>query len=134
MVCRSEVRLALLPLKTCRQLLEETPRHYGHLCRILAAKLGRNETTRQELEQVNQELLATLTSVHNHPDFEQVPGRSRWAPQVNEQIAQPGPGEAHVLVCEETGTGKELIARLLHHHRGRDGALFHLDCIEPPSC
>jgi DNA-binding NtrC family response regulator len=46
-------------------------------------------------------------------------GRSRGMLAVYKQIAHAAGSEAPVLVTGETGTGKELIARAIHHHSGR---------------
>jgi len=46
-------------------------------------------------------------------------GRSRELRQVLEQIEMVAPTDATVLICGETGTGKELIARAVHNRSGR---------------
>ncbi|RMH63037.1 MAG: sigma-54-dependent Fis family transcriptional regulator [Calditrichaeota bacterium] len=45
-----------------------------------------------------------------------------------------GPSDAKVLVTGETGTGKELVARALHHNSKRSGRRFEtLNCASIPS-
>jgi formate hydrogenlyase transcriptional activator len=46
-------------------------------------------------------------------------GRSAALRQVVEQLEMVAPTEASVLICGETGTGKELIARAVHNLSGR---------------
>ena len=41
---------------------------------------------------------------------------------------QVGPSNAPVLILGETGTGKELAARHIHHVSGRTGALIAVNC------
>jgi len=51
-------------------------------------------------------------------------GRSRGMLAVYKQIAHAAGSDAPVLVTGETGTGKELIARALHHHSRRAARPF----------
>src|SRR5260221_7414654 len=46
-------------------------------------------------------------------------GRSAALRQVIEQLRMVAPTDASVLICGETGTGKELIARAVHNRSGR---------------
>src|SRR6267154_2151702 len=50
---------------------------------------------------------------------EGIVGRSRALRDVLEQIEMVAPTDATVLICGETGTGKELIARAVHNMSGR---------------
>src|SRR5437667_1907437 len=51
-------------------------------------------------------------------------GRSRGMLAVYKQIAHAAGSDAPVLITGETGTGKELIARALHHHSRRAARPF----------
>jgi len=50
---------------------------------------------------------------------EGIVGRSRALQNVLEQLDMVAPTDATVLICGETGTGKELIARAVHNMSGR---------------
>jgi formate hydrogenlyase transcriptional activator len=50
---------------------------------------------------------------------EGIVGRSRGLRHVIEQVEMVAPTDATVLICGETGTGKELIARAVHNLSGR---------------
>ena len=65
--------------------------------------------------------------------FEQIIGNSRALEMVLEQVEQVAPTDSTVLVQGETGTGKELIARALHHLSSRCGRPFiKLNCAAIP--
>jgi DNA-binding NtrC family response regulator len=49
--------------------------------------------------------------------------------RLKERIAQVGPTDASVIIEGETGTGKELVARAIHHHSHRSHHVFMpVDC------
>ncbi|WP_269533267.1 sigma-54-dependent Fis family transcriptional regulator [Chitinimonas sp. BJYL2] len=48
--------------------------------------------------------------------------------QLLSQMEQLGPSEAPILIIGETGTGKELVARHLHHLSGRSGPFVAVNC------
>ena len=52
---------------------------------------------------------------------------------VLERLQQIAPSDATVLVLGETGTGKELTARLLHRWSGRPGAFCAVNCAAIPA-
>jgi two-component system nitrogen regulation response regulator NtrX len=53
--------------------------------------------------------------------------------KVRELIDQSADSEARILILGENGTGKELVAREIHHRSGRSGASFvELNCASIP--
>jgi DNA-binding NtrC family response regulator len=61
--------------------------------------------------------------------FDRLVGNSTAMLKLKELIAQIGPNDAPVLIQGETGTGKELVARAIHHHSARaTGNFVPVDC------
>jgi len=61
--------------------------------------------------------------------FDRLVGNSPVILKLKELIARIGPNDAPVLIQGETGTGKELVARAIHHHSGRSAGTFvPVDC------
>lgn len=61
--------------------------------------------------------------------YEQLIGNSTHMLKLKENIALMGPTDASVLIEGETGTGKELVARAIHHHSQRAANVFMpVDC------
>lgn len=62
-------------------------------------------------------------------DFDQIIGQSNELKYVLFKVQQVAPTDATVLILGETGTGKELIARAIHHASPyRDRPLIKVDC------
>jgi transcriptional regulator with GAF, ATPase, and Fis domain len=60
-------------------------------------------------------------------------GASAALARVREQIAQVAPTDSTVLICGETGTGKELVARAVHERSARrERPLVKLNCAALP--
>ncbi len=64
--------------------------------------------------------------------FEGMLSRSNAMWDVFETCARVGPTDASVLICGETGTGKELLARAVHRRSGRSGRFVPLNCSAIP--
>ena len=65
---------------------------------------------------------------------EGIVGRSQALRSVLEQIKMVAPTDATVLICGETGTGKELIARAVHNMSGRRAHPFVMcNCAAIPT-
>ncbi len=62
------------------------------------------------------------------PSRHQLVGESPSIRQVRTLIERIAASSATVLIQGETGTGKELVARLLHSHSGRHGSFVPVNC------
>jgi len=83
------------------------------------------------LEQQNLYLQEEIKAVHN---FEEIIGRSQPLASVLEGVRRVAPTDASVLICGETGTGKELIARAIHSSSSRkDKPLIKVNCAALPT-
>jgi formate hydrogenlyase transcriptional activator len=72
--------------------------------------------------------------VCSEPGFEGIVGQSAALRQVLQLVEMVAPTDSSVLLLGETGTGKELIARAIHHRsRRRERALVRLNCAAIPS-
>ena len=77
---------------------------------------------------------ALLDQVKSQYDFEEIVGKSAALAAVLEQVRQVAATDASVLIHGETGTGKELICRAIHHQSRRSRKpLVKLNCAAIPS-
>jgi PAS domain S-box-containing protein len=89
------------------------------------------EQEKARLQQQNQYLQEEIRSVHN---MDEIIGRSPVHLAVLKQVGSVASTGATVLICGETGTGKELIARAIHSNsRRRDKPLIKLNCAALPA-
>ncbi len=81
---------------------------------------------RRKLAQENVELHRLLDQQFG---FENIVGKSEGMQKVFEVIRRVGPMDSTVVISGGSGTGKELIARALHHHAGgRKGPFVSVNC------
>ena len=65
--------------------------------------------------------------------LEQLVGESSAIQEIRAQIILVGPTPVTVLLSGESGTGKDVVARALHHYSGREGAPFKpINCAAIP--
>jgi formate hydrogenlyase transcriptional activator len=83
-------------------------------------------TLKARLEKENVYLQDEIRTEHN---FEEIVGNSPALLEVLRKVEQVAPTDSTVLICGETGTGKELIARAIHDLSARkDRPLVKVDC------
>jgi formate hydrogenlyase transcriptional activator len=86
---------------------------------------------KRQLKQENLYLEEELPEEHG---FDAIVGQSAALRNVLLQVETVAPTDCTVLICGETGTGKELIARAVHDHSARRAASFvKLNCAAIPT-
>jgi formate hydrogenlyase transcriptional activator len=86
---------------------------------------------RDRLAAENVYLQEEIKTDHN---FEEIIGTSTQIKKVLQSIEKVAATDATVLVAGETGTGKELIARAIHHlSKRKDGVLVKVNCAAIPA-
>jgi PAS domain S-box-containing protein len=85
-------------------------------------------------DQLHRENVALRQEIDETSMFEEIVGKSAALRDVLAQVETVAPTESTVLICGETGTGKELIARAIHNLSARSGNAFvKLNCAAIPS-
>lgn len=76
----------------------------------------------------------TPIQAHSEVEFEEIVGQSPALRRVLDQAKTVAPTDATILILGDTGTGKELIARAIHHMSSRkDASFIKLNCAAIPS-
>jgi formate hydrogenlyase transcriptional activator len=85
-------------------------------------------------EQLAQENVYLEHEIRSELNFEDIVGHSEALLRVLKQVEVVAPTDSTVLICGETGTGKELIARALHNLGARSkNAFVKVNCAAIPS-
>src|SRR6202043_3545526 len=80
-----------------------------------------------------QEKLYLADEIRTGLNFEEIVGKSAALRRILQQVATVAPTNSTVLIYGETGTGKELIARAIHHLSSRQSNAFvKLNCAAIP--
>jgi PAS domain S-box-containing protein len=85
-------------------------------------------------DQLYQENVALRQEIDETSMFEEIVGKSAALRDVLRQIRAVAPTDSTVLICGETGTGKELVARAIHNLSARSANAFvKLNCAAIPT-
>jgi len=97
-----------------------------------------NAVSYKRIEELNaqlaQEKLYLQDEIRNEHLFDEIIGRSTALRRVLKEIETVAPTDSTVLITGETGSGKELVARAIHHLSARrDHAFVKLNCAAIPT-
>jgi formate hydrogenlyase transcriptional activator len=93
-----------------------------------------HQQIRELKEQLAQESVQGQKDIHDETNFEEIVGTSTVLRRVLAQVETVAPTGSTVLICGETGTGKELIAQAIHNLSPRHGNAFvKLNCAAIPT-
>ncbi len=83
---------------------------------------------------LEQEKIYLQEEIRTEHNFEEIVGQSRALKRALQAIETVAPADATVLITGETGTGKELVARAIHHlSPRRERALVKVNCAALPA-
>jgi formate hydrogenlyase transcriptional activator len=97
-----------------------------------------NANSYQRIEELNahleEEKVYLEDEIRTDNRFEEIIGQSRVLRGVLKQVETVAPTDSTVLICGETGTGKELLARAIHDLSARrQGTFVKLNCAAIPT-
>ncbi|HKV35359.1 MAG TPA: sigma 54-interacting transcriptional regulator [Pyrinomonadaceae bacterium] len=110
---------------------------FTHIAGQLAIAVE-NSLTYHELASLKNKLvrekLYLEEEIQTEYNFEEIIGQSAALKKILQQVATVAPTDSAVLLCGETGTGKELIARAIHNmSKRRERTLVKLNCAAIPT-
>jgi formate hydrogenlyase transcriptional activator len=97
-----------------------------------------NAAAYRRIEELNarlaEEKLYLQDEIRTNYFFDEIVGRSAAIMAVLRQVEIVAPADSTVLICGETGTGKELVARAIHKRSSRrQGAFVKVNCAAIPT-
>jgi formate hydrogenlyase transcriptional activator len=109
----------------------------SHIAKQLAIAVE-NALNYREVELLKNKLVSEKLyleeEIQTQYNFEEIIGQSVALKKILQQVATVAPTDSVVLLCGETGTGKELIARAIHNLSGRkERTLVKLNCAAIPT-
>jgi PAS domain S-box-containing protein len=106
---------------------------HGKVVRWYATGTDIDDRKRVE-DRMRNETVALREDIVRSSMFEEVVGTSNALREVLAQVAKVAPTDSSVLIEGETGTGKELVARAIHHLSSRAARAFiRVNCAAIPS-
>ncbi len=97
-----------------------------------------NALTYQRVEELNAQLAEEKVyledEIRTEHQFDEIIGQSQTLKAILRQVETVAPTDSNVLLCGETGTGKELVARAIHAlSRRKQGTFVKLNCAAIPT-
>ena len=129
---------ALVFVSTQRSTYQNADTDFLQLVANQAAIAVENALAFQEIEALKDKLVSEKAyleeEVRTEHNFGDIVGESAALRGVLEKVATVAPTDSTVLICGETGTGKELIARAVHDISPRKARTFvKLNCAAIPT-
>lgn len=116
-----------------QEMMRIIPELNLHLMRLLVNRLGTSLVKRHTDHLETKELIAKIICNMQPPELDSFPGITKWSKQVNETITRLKDSLQNVLLLGEIGSGRELVASLIHFGaKGSIRPIFSLDCANPP--
>jgi transcriptional regulator with GAF, ATPase, and Fis domain len=110
------------------------PAEIGLLCEMLAGRAAAELQLLQENARLRAHNSALRQEIQSDHNFDTIIGSSPALIRVMENARRVATTDATVLICGETGTGKELIARTIHALSARaEGPFIKLACATLPA-
>ena len=92
------------------------------------------EELREAKEKLSEEKIYLEQTIDTELGFGEIIGRSAALKEVVKKVGQVASSDATVLLLGETGTGKELVARALHHlSKRKENSFIKLNCAAIPT-
>jgi formate hydrogenlyase transcriptional activator len=116
---------------------EKDARLLQHVANQIAIAVENSLAFRQVVERANklsEEKLYLQDEIRTEYNFEEIIGESLALKSILDQLQTVAPTDSTILIQGETGTGKELIARAIHHLSARrERTLVKVNCAAIPT-
>ena len=116
---------------------EKDARLLQHVANQIAIAVENSLAFRRIVDRANklsEEKLYLQDEIRTEYNFEEIIGESPALKRVLDQLQTVAPTDSTILIQGETGTGKELIARAIHHLSGRrERTLVKVNCAAIPT-